>query len=585
MSRLATTVVLALLLAASAVLYFYRLDSAPPHTQIDEAMIAINAHAIATTGRDIGGAFLPLYTQTDKQSWYQPVVIYTRVLTFMVLPLNEWSMRVPTVLLALTNIALMFLLILRLYGNVPLATAAGGMLALTPGHFIHGRYGLDYLYPVTFILGWLLCLAAYREHKRERQLWMAAGVLGLGFYCYISSIVLMPLYLALMLVMLPAQHPLRRRVLGSVATFAALLLPFLIWVISHPEAYGATVSKYGLYDNSQLNAAQGLRSSVSFLGVSQRLSQYWNYFDPSLLFFGSGIKVQFSTSLVGVFLLPVAVFMVAGLYAALKHRDDPFNRIVLLGFVTAPLAAVIPTEENAIFRALGLLPFGIIIATIGVRFLWGQAFNGLSSLAIKAGGWVAASAGIAYGTWSLTTGRGLPASMVPLLAAGIGAVALAKFTTRSTQLRAMVIVLLAAMPVQFGGFWTDYFGDYRVRSAFWLGGNLRGAMEELIDRADAEARPDIYFAALASTSGQLDWRNDFIETYWRFYLAKHDRLDLEPRGHLLGSTAIDSVPRGSLVLANVENGAATALAARGGLTRVTTIDELDGRAYFVIYQR
>ena len=45
------------------------------------------------------------------------------------------------------------------------------------------------------------------------------------------------------------------------------------------------------------------------------------------------------------------------------------------------------------------------------------------------------------------------------------------------------------------------------------------------------------------------------------------------------------MPRGSLVLANVENGAATALAARGGLTRVTTIDELDGRAYFVIYQR
>ena len=38
--------IIALLLAASAVLYFYRLDSAPPHTQIDEAMIAINAHAI-----------------------------------------------------------------------------------------------------------------------------------------------------------------------------------------------------------------------------------------------------------------------------------------------------------------------------------------------------------------------------------------------------------------------------------------------------------------------------------------------------------------------------------------------------------
>ena len=585
MSRLATTGVLALLLAASATLYFYRLDSAPPHTQIDEAMIAINAHAIATTGRDIGGEFLPLYTQTDKQSWYQPLVIYVRVLTFMVLPLNEWSMRVPTVLLALTNIALMFLLILRLYGNVPLAAVAGAMLGLTPGHFIHGRYGLDYLYPVTFILGWLLCLAAYREQRREHHLWMAAGVLGLGFYCYISSIVLMPLYLVLMVLMLLEQQAPRRSVMGSVAAFAALLLPFVIWVISHPEAYGATVSKYGLYDNSQLNAAQGLRSALSFLGVSQRLSQYWNYFDPSLLFFGSGIKVQFSTNLVGVFLLPMAVFMIAGLYAALKHRADSFNRIVLFGFVTAPLAAVIPTEENAIFRALGLLPFGVIIATLGVRLLWGQTLNALIALGLKAGGWVAAAAGAAYGSWSLATGQGLPASTVPLLVAGVGAIALATFTNRSTQLRATIVALFAVMVLQFGGFWTDYFNDYRVRSAFWLGGNLRGAMEELIARSDPGTKPAIYFSTLASTSGQLDWRNYFLDTYWRFYLVKHHRLDLAAQTHHLGTAALDGVPRGSLILANLDNAAATTLAASGALTRLTTIDELDGRAYFVVYQR
>jgi hypothetical protein len=43
---------------------------------------------------------------------------------------------------------------------------------------------------------------------------------------------------------------------------------------------------------------------------------------------------------------------------------------VFLGFVTAPLAALIVAEENAIFRALALLPFGVLLAAMGVQALW-----------------------------------------------------------------------------------------------------------------------------------------------------------------------------------------------------------------------
>ena len=68
--------ILLAIVAASAVLYSYRLDFAPPNIQIDEAIIAINAHEIATTGRDLRGELLPLYAQTADHSWYQPVVIY-----------------------------------------------------------------------------------------------------------------------------------------------------------------------------------------------------------------------------------------------------------------------------------------------------------------------------------------------------------------------------------------------------------------------------------------------------------------------------------------------------------------------------
>lgn len=585
MSRLATAGLLAVLLAASAALYFYRLDSAPPHIQIDEAMIAINAKAIASTGRDLRGDFLPLYTQTAETSWYQPMVIYASAAALAVLPFNEWAVRTPTVLFALANIALMFLFIRRLFGSVPLALIAAVMLALTPGHIIHARYGVDYLFPVTFILGWLVCLVIYRERRQPWLLALSSLILGIGFYCYISSIVMMPLYLVLTLLMLYDDRAPQRSFALTAGIFFALQAPFLLWLSFHPEAYMATVQKYGLYDTSQLNAAQGLRSTFSFLSVSQRLDQYWNYFDPSFLFFGSGIKVQFSTNLAGVFLVPMAFFIGVGVFAAAKHRAEPIHRIVLWGFVSAPLAAAIPTEQNAIFRALGLLPFGVILAAMGVRHMWRHPLANPLAIGLHLAGWAALGGGLVYGAWTLATQQRLTSSTWPLVAAGIGALVLARYTSRHTQLRAITVALFAVLLLQFNSFWSDYLTDYRVRSAFWIGGNIRGAMEEIIGRTEAERPANVYFGTLASTSGQLDWRNDFLDTYWRFYLLKHNRLDLLSHTSRFDPAAIDRVPRGSLILANLENAATNAMAANGVLTRVATIDELDGRDYFVIYQR
>ena len=50
----------------------------------------------------------------------------------------------------------MFFIVRRLFKCDWLACAAAGMLAMTPAHFILSRYALDYLYPLPFLLGWLL---------------------------------------------------------------------------------------------------------------------------------------------------------------------------------------------------------------------------------------------------------------------------------------------------------------------------------------------------------------------------------------------------------------------------------------------
>ena len=62
--------------------------------------VTLDGHAIATTGRDLRGELLPLYSQTAEHSLYQPMVIYATAVAMSVLPLSEWSVRVPTVCIA-----------------------------------------------------------------------------------------------------------------------------------------------------------------------------------------------------------------------------------------------------------------------------------------------------------------------------------------------------------------------------------------------------------------------------------------------------------------------------------------------------
>src|SRR5262245_21526393 len=421
----ATVAIAGALAVIAALLYGRRLEFAPPHVEIDEVLIAIDAHAIATTGRDLRGEFLPLYSQTAEHSWYQPIVIYLTALALKVAPLSERVIRMPTVGIAIVDIVLIYLVARRLFRSEWLGVVAAGMLALSPGHFIHTRYGMDYVYPVPFVLGWLLCLVLYDERRQAWLLAAGATVLGIGFYCYISSIAMMPLYLALTAGMLAWQGAPQRKYRVLALSFLPWLVPVVVWLARHPQAYGATIEKYGLYDANQLNAAQGLRSVLGFVSVGQRLSQYWNYFNPSFLFFGGGTKVMFSTGLAGVFPLTLAIFLVIGICRAVK-KADPLSLILVVGFVTAPFLAVVAAEENAIFRALALLPFGVLLATMGVEYLWSTSMRKPLDAVYQPLAALALVAGAAYAAWTgITQGR-ITRSSLPLAALGLGAMLLAR---------------------------------------------------------------------------------------------------------------------------------------------------------------
>src|SRR5206468_8931102 len=177
-------------------------------------------------------------------------------------------------------------------------------------------------------------------------------------------------------------------------------------------------------------------------------------------------------------------FLLIGLNEILNARRTWVHALLLLGFLSAPVAACLVPEPYAVDRELEVLPFAVLIATIGVERL---------------------------------------------------------LSARRTVWRAAAIVLLALVPIQFGVFYLDYFTDYRARSATWFEHNIRGAVEEMIDRDRIDHAPAFYFSN----------RVPFIDWYWQLYLIKHRREDLLARSATIDADVLDVTtvaPRSQLLM-------------------------------------
>lgn len=350
-----TLLAILLLAGAVAAVYAYRLSDAPIYLTPDEVVIGLDAHTLATTGKDLRGRTLPLYFQIDEfpikgTIWYQPIIMYVTAAVLKVAPLTAWAVRTPAVILGVISTVLMFLLGRRLFGDVSGAIVAAVLLALAPAHFIHSRFAMDYVYLVPFILGWLCALAAYLDGKDPRLLVIAGLCLGAGFYSYISAMALMPLYVVLtvMVVMREGRPGHWRHV---AITFAAMLAVFVTWVATHLSVFTDTFARYGLDRSDRI-------------GLLDRVEHYWQYFGPSFLFFNGGSQLVFSTRMGGVLPLVALALLPVGLITVLR-RPTPIRLVIGVGLLTAPVPALMLDEGGAINRALAIVPFGALLAAMG----------------------------------------------------------------------------------------------------------------------------------------------------------------------------------------------------------------------------
>lgn len=426
---------IAIALGAVALLVGGRdLGRAPVYLYHDEAIYALNAHSLLTTGHDLLGLRFPLFFHTF--AWVPPIAIYARVLTFMLVPVSEATTRFPGVVFFAFDVGLTYLLARRVFRREGLAILAGVFVMLTPAHLIHARLATDHICHIPFFITFLLLTIDYIERRRLWSLGAATFFLGLGIYGYNGAMTMTPVFLALTggLLLFTLKTRTWRPYIVAAAGMALALLPFVLWLFVHPETLMDQLRSYDVSAAAAAQAPARPPGAALMSAFTVRLDAYYNFFDPALLFFLGDQSQLDSTREVGVYLLSIVVFLPAGAYYILRHRRTIPDLFVLAGFLVAPIGALIVGEVKA-SRALVMAPLAAVICARG--------FEGMMQAPRI--------------VW-----------------------------------RGAAIVLLAALGLQFHTFYTDYVGAYRERSGLWFEGNRDEAIGALVARADANHAPAMY---------------------------------------------------------------------------------------------
>ncbi|HEX8030834.1 MAG TPA: glycosyltransferase family 39 protein [Vicinamibacterales bacterium] len=506
-STAASTAAIALVLLLSGALYFHRLAEVPVYVSTDEAKLAVQAHSLATTGRDLRGNRLPVFVlivdpllpEQHSVAWWQPALFYSTAGMFKLADVSAWSTRVPVATLALLNVFLIYVVASRWLASRPLALFAASALALTPSHFILGREAADYFCPTTVALLWLAASWRFLERRDPRSALILGLVLGVGLYTYITSWVVMPMYLALTILAAWRQRIPINSTAAMIATFACCAIPAVIWVALHPSMLTETLTHYKVSGGSR---------------ALERITLYWDYFNPSYLFFSGGSSLLWSTRTAGVFLLPFVVLLPAGLWALIGVSRSAFDVVLVASFLLVPLPIVLAMPEAPFYataRAILAAPLGVLIATAGVA-------------------------------------------------------ALAK--SSHVSLRTVAFLAIVWMPWQFSSFVRDYLNHYPQRSASWIDVmNFAGVARYVIENANGV--PAVYLSH--------DDIGEDKAVKWKFHLIAAKRLDLWARTKYLepDEQASPAIETASLLIMSPSNARVRALTAEGW-SLATTIQDAAG---------
>jgi hypothetical protein len=296
----------------------------------------------------------PLFFHLRDEHWLQPIGVYANA-AVRAIGGDDVSGRIASVVVGAINVALVFRIAHLLTGRWLVGIFAAAILMFTPAHWSIAQLGTDAIVPVPLVLLWLwgsLCF-----FKFDRGLPVAAAVLGLSVYSHPSGPLTAVFLWMLTLIVARRRNP--ARLVVSTLTFGVAWLPAAAWFYRHPETYADTFGRWFVFAAHLRNPIQGLLAFFNLNTLGTRAALYWNFWDPSWLFFRDG-------NTPAPLLMIAAPFIVIGLYRCVKLVSRESAAIVIGALAIVPLAGATFLVLHYIPDAASVLPLLALLAGLGL---------------------------------------------------------------------------------------------------------------------------------------------------------------------------------------------------------------------------
>jgi len=343
----------------------------------DELDVGYQAYSLLKTGKDYRGDFLPSYIKSFSES-RAPFFIYSAVPTVAVFGLNEWGVRLPSVLFGLGSILFLFWLIKLLFINTQLALITAFVLAMVPWHLHYSRTGFEVSLLIFLILGGV-CFFLEGLRKRKFLFYFSALFFSLSFYTYNTANVFVPL-LAITLLTIYFKE-IKKNFLSLIVPgliFLIICLPLVLKIFDGQASL--RFKQISIFSDTKTidqvilkrNAGEGLLTERIFHNKALAwgtvlIENYYTAFSPQFLFLKGDPNPRHSVPGFGVlywFLLP---FFILGLFFSLKNFKQKENQIFLAWLFVSPIASCLTVGGGSqATRLFLMLPAMVFFISVGI---------------------------------------------------------------------------------------------------------------------------------------------------------------------------------------------------------------------------
>ncbi|HUQ86920.1 MAG TPA: glycosyltransferase family 39 protein [Vicinamibacterales bacterium] len=326
-------------------LYAFHVSAAPLTT--DESVFNTQAQSVRA-------GTPPLFFHVRDEHWRQPLGVYANA-AVRVVGGDDMSGRLVSVVVGAINVALVFLIAQAMTGRTIVAIFAAVVLMFTPAHWSIAQLGTDAIFPAPLVLLWLW--NALRFVKLDRGLPIAAAALGLSVYSHPAGPLTALFLWLLTLIVARRRHP--QPLIVSTLVFGLAWLPAVAWFYLHPADYPDTFGRWFVFAAHLRNPIDGLRAFFNVTTLGTRAALYWNFWDPSWLFFRDG---DASPPL----LMVAAPFIVIGLYRCARLASRESRALVIGSLAVVPIAGATFIVLHYMTDAASVLPILALVAGLGV---------------------------------------------------------------------------------------------------------------------------------------------------------------------------------------------------------------------------